>query len=55
MFMQLFQSTLSHVTVKFTTQVSACFKIIDNTNLKEIIDSKSDFMITLQYHINNLR
>ena len=49
MFIQLFQSTLSHVIVKFTTQVSACFNTIDNTNLKELIDSKSDFIITLPY------
>ena len=47
MFIQLFQSTLLHVIVKFTTQVSACFNTIDNTNLKELIDSNSNFMITL--------
>ena len=47
MFIQLFQSTFSHVITKFTTQVSACFNTIDNTNLKDLIDSKSDFMITL--------
>ena len=49
MFIQLFQSTLPHVIVKFTTQVSACFNIIDNKNIKELIDSKSDFMRTLPY------
>ena len=42
-----FESTLSHVIVKFTTQVSACFNTINNTNLKELIETKSDFMITL--------
>ena len=36
---------------KFTTQVSACFNTIDNTNLKELIDSKSDFMITIPYQV----
>ena len=51
MFIQLFQSTLLHVIVKFTTQVSACFNTVDNKNLKELIDSKSDFMITIPYEV----
>ena len=49
MFIQLFQSTFSYIITKFTCQVSACFNTIDNTNLKELIDSKSDFMITIPY------
>ena len=46
---QLFQSTLLHVIVKFTTQVSAYFKIIDNRKFTKLMDSKFDFMMTLLY------